>query len=106
MCAVLTVEAISGNTKIADFGGGKVTISIPFELLEGKDGKNLYVAYVADDGTVTAILTTYAPLMPMANCRLKQRTSRIMLWLTSPYKIQAPTLLRPATAVTSRCLQF
>ncbi len=60
VCAVLTVEAFAGKTKITDFGGGKVTISIPFELPEGKEGKDFYVAYVADDGTVTAMPTTYA----------------------------------------------
>ncbi len=60
VCAVLTVEAFAGKTKIPDFGGGKVTISIPFELPEGKEGKDFYVAYVADDGTVTAMPTTYA----------------------------------------------
>lgn len=60
VCAVLTVEAYAGKTKITDFGGGKVTISIPFALPEGKEGKDFYVAYVADDGTVTAMPTTYA----------------------------------------------
>ncbi len=60
VCAVLTLEAYAGETKITDFGGGKVTISIPFALPEGKEGKDFYVAYVADDGTVTAMPTTYA----------------------------------------------
>ena len=37
-----------------------MTISVPFALPEGKLGSDYYVAYVADDGTITAMPTTYA----------------------------------------------
>lgn len=57
---ILNLEAYAGETKITEFGGGKVTVSVPFELPEGKAGTDYYVAYVADDGTVTAMSTTYA----------------------------------------------
>ena len=57
---VLTLEAHAGDTKITNFGGGKVTVSVPFELPQGKSGKDFYVAYVAEDGTITAMPTTYA----------------------------------------------
>lgn len=57
---ILNLEAFAGETKITDFGGGKVTVSVPFELPEGKTGTNYYVAYVADDGSITAMPTTYA----------------------------------------------
>lgn len=57
---ILSLEAYAGETKITDFGGGKVTVSVPFELPEGKTGTDYYVAYVADDGTITAMPTTYA----------------------------------------------
>lgn len=57
---VLTLEAHAGSTKITSFGGGKVTVSVPFELPQGKSGKDFYVAYVAADGTITAMPTTYA----------------------------------------------
>lgn len=60
VCVVLTLEAYAGETKITDFGGGKVTISVPFTLPEGKAGTDFYVAYVAEDGTITAMPTTYA----------------------------------------------
>lgn len=58
--AILNLEAFAGETKITEFGGGKVTVSVPFELPEGKAGTDYYVAYVADDGTITAMPTTYA----------------------------------------------
>lgn len=57
---ILNLEAFAGETKIAEFGGGKVTVSVPFALPEGKTGTDYYVAYVADDGTITAMPTTYA----------------------------------------------
>lgn len=60
VCAILNLEAFAGETKITDFGVGKVTISVPFELPEGKTGTDYYVAYVAEDGTITAMPTTYA----------------------------------------------
>lgn len=60
VCAILNLEAFAGETKITEFGGGKVTVSVPFELPEGKTGTDYYVAYVADDGTITAMPTTYA----------------------------------------------
>ncbi len=60
VCAILNLEAYAGETKITEFGGGKVTVSVPFELPEGKSGTDYYVAYVADDGTITAMPTTYA----------------------------------------------
>ena len=58
--AILNLEAFAGETKITEFGGGKVTVSVPFELPEGKAGTDYYVAYVADDGTITAMPTTYS----------------------------------------------
>ncbi len=58
--AVLTLEVLAGETKISDFGGGKATITVPFELPEGKDAASYYVAYIAADGTITAMPTTYA----------------------------------------------
>lgn len=60
VCTILNLEAFAGESKITEFGGGKVTVSVPFELPEGKAGTDYYVAYVADDGNITAMPTTYA----------------------------------------------
>ena len=60
VCAILNLEAFAGEIKITEFGGGKVKVSVPFELPEGKTGTDYYVAYVADDGTITAMPTTCA----------------------------------------------
>ncbi len=57
---VISLEVLAGDTKISDFGGGKATITVPFVLPEGKDAASYYVAYIADDGTITAMPTTYA----------------------------------------------
>ncbi len=57
---VISLEVLAGDTKISDFGGGKATITAPFELPEGKDAASYYVAYIAADGTITAMPTTYA----------------------------------------------
>ncbi len=57
---VISLEVLAGDTKISDFGGGKATITVPFVLPEGKDAASYYVAYIAADGTITAMPTTYA----------------------------------------------
>jgi hypothetical protein len=56
---VLSLEAKAGTTKISDFGGGKVTVSVPFAIPAGKKAADFAVAYVADNGKVTAMPTTY-----------------------------------------------
>lgn len=56
---VLSLEAKAGATKISDFGGGKVTVSVPFAIPAGKKAADFAVAYVADNGKVTAMPTTY-----------------------------------------------
>ena len=56
---VLNLEAHAGEDKITEFGGGKVTISVPFALPEGAAENDYVVVYVADDGTVTNMPTVY-----------------------------------------------
>jgi hypothetical protein len=55
----LSLEAKAGTTKISDFGGGKVTVSMPFAIPTGKKAADFVVAYVADNGKVTEMPTTY-----------------------------------------------
>lgn len=56
---VLSLEATAGATKISDFGDGKVTVSVPFAIPAGKKAADFAVAYVADNGKVTEMPTTY-----------------------------------------------
>ncbi|MBQ7172409.1 MAG: LPXTG cell wall anchor domain-containing protein [Clostridia bacterium] len=56
---VLSVEVLAGDTVISDLGGGKLKIAVPFELPQGVKAEDVKVAYVADDGTVTEMPTTY-----------------------------------------------
>ncbi len=57
--AVVTLEVLSGAAKISSFGTGKVTVTLPFDLPQGKSGEDFYVVYIAEDGTVTPMPTTY-----------------------------------------------
>ncbi len=59
VCVVLTLEAKAGDTKIESFGGGKAKISVPFTLPEGKDATDYFVAFIADDGNMTIMPTSY-----------------------------------------------
>lgn len=49
----------SGNVRIGDFKGGKVDLSIPFEIPQGYDANKFSVWYVAEDGAMTGFKTTY-----------------------------------------------
>lgn len=55
----LNLEAYAGQSKVSDFGGGKVTVSVPFEVPAEKKGEDFCVAYIDDNGKMTAMPTTY-----------------------------------------------
>lgn len=56
---VVDLGVLSDGVAISSFGGYTVTVSIPYELKEGELAENIVVWYIADDGTVTAMDTTY-----------------------------------------------
>ncbi|MBF8984743.1 S-layer homology domain-containing protein, partial [Lutibacter sp. B2] len=56
---VYDLTVMSGGKLISSFNGGKVNVSIPYELKEGKTADNLTVWYMADDGSLTEINCTY-----------------------------------------------
>lgn len=49
---VVDVNILANGAKITDFGGGKLTISVPYTPKEGEDTSKLTVWYVKDDGTI------------------------------------------------------
>ena len=53
---ILSAQVLCGKHSIHDFGGGKVTLQVPFTP---EQGMGYQVIYVADDGTVTPIPSTY-----------------------------------------------
>ncbi len=57
----LTAEMIcvQSNKAISDFEGGSVTVQIPFVPAEGTKGSDYKVIYVADDGSIENIATSY-----------------------------------------------
>ena len=56
---VYDLSVMSGGKLISSFNGGKVTVSIPYELKDGETAENLTVWYMADDGSLTEINCTY-----------------------------------------------
>ena len=53
---VLSAQVLCGSNNIHDFGGGQVTLQVPFTP---ESGKGYQVIHVADDGTVTATPSAY-----------------------------------------------
>ena len=54
-----SVTAVCGEKTIAEFGGGGIRISIPFNIPSGRYADGFSVYYVAPDGTVTEQETVY-----------------------------------------------
>lgn len=58
--AVYDAYMTSNNTRISDFKGGKATVSVSYTLKDGQLARGVTVYYIADDGTVTRMPTSYA----------------------------------------------
>ncbi|HHX13944.1 MAG TPA: hypothetical protein GX726_03190, partial [Clostridiales bacterium] len=56
---IVRVTVSQGGKKIGTFGGGKVTILIPYVLKEGQNPEGVRVWYVAPDGSLVAVEATY-----------------------------------------------
>lgn len=58
---VITASFVCSEGKeIHDFQGGSVTVAMPFTPEEGTEGTDYQVLYIADDGSIEEIATTYA----------------------------------------------
>lgn len=59
VAAVISAQILADGKVISDFGGGKVTVEIPFTPAKDAKGEDYVVIYIADDGKVTEIPTKY-----------------------------------------------
>ena len=59
VAAVISAQVICDNVAISDFGGGKVRVKIPFEIERGKNAEGFKFMYIADDGSIEEIPTSY-----------------------------------------------
>ena len=57
---IYDVSLTSGGTSIHDFQGGKASVSVSYTLKEGQLPKGVTVYYIANDGTVARMPTSYA----------------------------------------------
>ncbi len=62
---VFSLTVSSGNSTISNFGG-KVIVSLPYELKVGETADKVTVWHLADDGTMTEIPCTYDPVTKLA----------------------------------------
>jgi len=56
---IISAELVGGDTSVHDFQGGSVTIKLPFTPKEGTKGNDYSILYVADNGKIEKIKTTY-----------------------------------------------
>ncbi len=57
--SIYDLSVMSGGKLISNFGGGKITVSLPYELKADETAENLTVWYLADDGILTEISCAY-----------------------------------------------
>ena len=60
VAAITASFVCSEGKEIHDFQGGSVTVAMPFTPEEGTEGADYQVLYIADDGSIEEIATTYA----------------------------------------------
>ena len=58
--SVYDAYLVNGNTRIRDFQGGSVTVTVPYTLKEGQRAEGLAVWYVADSGGKSEVPATYS----------------------------------------------
>ncbi len=56
---VISMDVLVGDAAVSDLGGGKVKVSVPFELPAGVKAGDVRVAYLADDGALTEMPTVW-----------------------------------------------
>ena len=56
---IFNFNMTSGGNPV-NFNGGKMTVSVPYTLVDGEDPENILIWYIADDGTVKSYEATYA----------------------------------------------
>lgn len=56
---VVDVELFSGGAAISDFGGGSITVSLPYTLADGETAEDIVVWIMDDDGTLTPVTARY-----------------------------------------------
>ena len=59
LAMVLSAEIFAGTKEISNFGGGTVTVMVPFTLGEGESFDDYKVYYVDDEGKLTEVAATY-----------------------------------------------
>lgn len=62
---VYDISVKTGQTRISDFGGGKVEISVPYSLREGEDENAVVVYYVTDTGELQTVRGRYDSVTQM-----------------------------------------
>jgi hypothetical protein len=56
---VLDMNLFVGNKQISDFGGGTVTVSLPYELKKGETADGMVVWFMSDKGKLTKCACSY-----------------------------------------------
>lgn len=56
---VFTAEMLANGKEISNFNGGKVKVAIPFTPAENTNASDYKVFYIADDGSISEVLTQY-----------------------------------------------
>jgi hypothetical protein len=63
--SVFSLAVSSGSSSVSDFGG-KVAVTLPYVLKTGEKAEDVSVWYLAGDGTMTEIPSTYDPAAQLA----------------------------------------
>ena len=59
VAVAFSAQVLSDNVVVSNFGTGKVEVRLPFALPEGKTAGDYKLVYIADDGSIEELVSTY-----------------------------------------------
>ena len=59
VAGIISAQIVCGDNVISSFGDGKVQVKIPFEIANGKSAEDYKIMYIANDGSIEELSTTY-----------------------------------------------
>ncbi|MDR0905711.1 MAG: S-layer homology domain-containing protein [Oscillospiraceae bacterium] len=77
---VIDLTVLSNGVEITDFGGGRVLVSIPYELKDGEKAEGIKLFFLADDGTLTEIVCKYNPATQRVEFALSHFSKYVILY--------------------------
>jgi hypothetical protein len=84
--AVYDISIFCGDSRISSFGGGSITVSLPYTLKAGEDPNRVMVWYLNDSGELKQMTSTY----DKTTCMVRFTTTHLSYYVVGYQTVSAP----------------